>query len=180
MTIATRLPDSQDSITTSDSFRRAMRQLAGGVSILTAGKDREWTGMTATSVTSLSLEPPTVLACINRSASIIPFLERYRHFAVSFLSADQSRLADRFAGRGGFQGLDRFQNDDWMTGLSGARVLKNAVASLDCKLDEMILKHSHFIVIGRVLRADVEEASDALVHWRSGYARLGSSSQRST
>ena len=73
MTIA---PELSAAITAPDpnAFRDAMRQLAAGVGIVTAGKDNEWAGMTATSVTSLSLDPPTILACINREASILPFV----------------------------------------------------------------------------------------------------------
>src|SRR6476661_7362851 len=82
-------------------FREAMREVAAGVSIITAGRDAEWAGLTATSVTSLSLDPPTVLVCINRSASIVPFLERYWRFAINFLSAEQLPLAQRFAGGDG-------------------------------------------------------------------------------
>jgi flavin reductase (DIM6/NTAB) family NADH-FMN oxidoreductase RutF len=163
---------------TSDAFREAMRQLASGVSIVTAGRDNEWTGMTATSVSSLSLEPPTVLACVSRESSIVPFLERYWHFAISFLSANQHELADRFAGRSGFEGLERFRSGNWSTLVSGAPVLGNALASLDCKLEDMIQRHSHVIIVGRVLCADVRGRADALLHWRGDYARLAASSLR--
>lgn len=149
-----------------------MRELACGVSIVTAGRDNEWAGMTATSVSSLSLEPPTILVCINRSASIVPFLERYWHFAVSFLTAGQQGLAQRFAGGDGFQGLDRFRAGNWSTLDSGAPVLDDALAVLDCKLEELIPRHSHLIVIGRVVATDVKGRTDALLHWRSDYSRL--------
>ncbi len=177
MTIA---PELSAAITAPDpnAFRDAMRQLAAGVGIVTAGKDNEWAGMTATSVTSLSLDPPTILACVNREASILPFLQRYWHFAVNFLSAEQHELADRFAGRDNFQGLDRFRSGNWSTLVSGAPVLTSALASLDCRLEEMIQRHSHVIVIGHVLYGDVRGGSDSLLHWRGDYARLQASSPR--
>lgn len=156
----------------SDSFREAMRELASGVGIVTAGRDSEWAGMTVTSVTSLSLDPPTILVCINRSSSIVPFLERYWHFAVSFLSADQHTLAERFAGRGGFQGLERFQAGNWTTHVSGSPVLASAPATIDCKLEEMIPRHSHLIVVGRVLAVKVEAKSEPILYWRGDFARL--------
>jgi flavin reductase (DIM6/NTAB) family NADH-FMN oxidoreductase RutF len=163
---------------TSDTFRETMRQLASGVSIVTAGREKEWAGMTVTSVTSLSLEPPTILLCVNRTASIVPFLQRYWHFAVSFLPADAHALADRFAGRAGIEGPDRFQSGDWTTLVSGAPVLGSALGSLDCRLEELIPRHSHVIAIGRVLCADVRGQADSLVHWRGDYARLQASSLR--
>src|SRR5215468_9512318 len=88
----------------SADFRRAMRHLAGGVSVITVGQGRDITGMTVTSVTSLSVDPPALIVSINRSASSWPLLKRTGFFGVSILKADQIDIAERFAGKGGVNG----------------------------------------------------------------------------
>lgn len=159
-----------------NAFRESMRQLAGGVSIVAAGTDGEFAGITATSVTSLSMEPPTILVCVNRASSLVPFLQRYWHFSVNVLSADQHEIANRFTGRTGFQGADRFGAGEWGTLATGAPVLTDALAKIDCKLEEVIDRHSHLIVLGRVVAAQARGAADPLLYWRGDFVRLPASS----
>jgi len=157
---------------TVDGFRAAMRQLAGGVSIVTVGQGSEISGMTATSVTSLSAEPPRLLVCINRAASSWPLLERHRSFAVNILDADQQDIADRFAGRHGVGGAARFEGAPWITLRTGAPVLPTALAALDCRVEEVIERHSHAIVIGDVAAVRVHDRGAALAYWRGDYVAL--------
>ena len=89
------------STTENGDFRTALRHLAGGVSVITAGRGEDRTGLTVTSLSSLSAEPPTVMFGLNLSSSTYPVLARHRSFGVNFLSAAQKQVADRFAGRGG-------------------------------------------------------------------------------
>ncbi len=152
-------------------FREAMRHLAGGVAIITAGRDDGRAGMTATAVTALSAEPPTLLVCINRSASLRPALDRSGHFAVNLLGDRHQGLADRFAGRHGVAGHERFARGRWSTLATGAPVLADALAAFDCAIDEIIERRTHAIVIGRVEAVRVK-AAPALVYWRGGYERL--------
>jgi flavin reductase (DIM6/NTAB) family NADH-FMN oxidoreductase RutF len=155
-----------------DSFRQAMRYLASGVSILAAGTGDDRAAITATSVTSLSVEPPTLLICIARSSSLAPVLQRYRHFSANFLSASQQDLAGRFAGRGGVNGRERFDAGDWISLVSGAPVLANALASVDCDVEEIIDRNTHSIVIGRVLAVRTEGGVEALAHWRGAFSAV--------
>ena len=85
-----------------------MRHLTGGVSVITAGRGKDITGMTVTSVASLSVDPPTLIVSINREASSWPLLKRYGFFGVNILAADQLDVAERFTGKGGLKGADRF------------------------------------------------------------------------
>ncbi|MFK4525922.1 flavin reductase (DIM6/NTAB) family NADH-FMN oxidoreductase RutF [Bradyrhizobium japonicum] len=71
----------------SADFRGAMRHLTGGVSVITAGRGKDITGMTVTSVTSLAVDPPTLLVSINRDASSFPLIRRYGAFGVNILAA---------------------------------------------------------------------------------------------
>src|SRR5207302_5597477 len=84
----------------SADFRGAMRHLTGGVSIITAGRGKDITGMTVTSVTSQSVDPPTLIVSINRDASSFPLIRRYGAYGVNILAADQLDVAERFAGKG--------------------------------------------------------------------------------
>ncbi len=92
----------------SADFRSAMRHLAGGVSVITAGRGKDITGMTVTSVSSLAIDPPTLIVSINRASSSWPLLKRLGVFGVSILTADQLDVAERFTGKDGVKGADRF------------------------------------------------------------------------
>jgi flavin reductase (DIM6/NTAB) family NADH-FMN oxidoreductase RutF len=155
------------------SFRAAFRHLAGGVSVITAGQGEDRTGLTATSVSSLSAEPPTILFGLNLASSTFPVLQRHRSFGVNFLNATQKQIADRFAGRKGVKGGARYAEAEWVAGTTGAPLLVGALASLDCEVEEIIVRHSHAIVIGRVreVRLGIDDA--ALLYWRGDYERLG-------
>src|SRR5450432_1359093 len=90
----------------SGDFRSAMRHLAGGVSVITVGRDTDITGMTVTSVASLSVEPPTLIVSINRGSSSWPLLKRLGVFGVNILTADQLDIAERFTGKDGLKGAE--------------------------------------------------------------------------
>jgi flavin reductase (DIM6/NTAB) family NADH-FMN oxidoreductase RutF len=150
----------------------AMRQLASGVSIVTTGDGAERNGFTATSVTSLSVDPPRVLFCLVRTSTSLPLLRQCRRFAVNILAARHVALADRFAGRTGAQGEDRFAGAGWRTLITGAPVLTDALAAVDCELEELIERHSHVIVIGRVDGVMLAESGEGLVYWRGRYDQL--------
>ena len=129
-----------------------MRSLASGVSLITHGAGPEMTGMTATSVTALSADPPTLIVCVNRSASLYVGLRRDATFGVNLLAADHQPIADRFAGRTGAKGRERFVDPGWVTTEYGAPLLVGALAALECEVEETIERHTHVIVIGRVKR----------------------------
>lgn len=156
----------------SADFRSAMRHLTAGVSIITAGRGRDITGMTVTSVTSLSVEPPTLLVSINRDASSFPLIRRYGAFGVNILNADQLDVAERFAGRGGLKGADRFAGGQWVTGVSGVPLLVGALAAFDCEVEEIVERHSHGIVIGRVRDIKNATRSAALAYWQGRYVAV--------
>jgi len=131
-------------------LRDAMRQAAGGVCVVTAGLGADRTGLTVTSATSLSLDPPTMIVCVNRNASAMPVIRRYRHFCANILSSEQLAVAERFSGRGGSRGEERYAGATWHTQETGALALDGALAAIDCVVDEIIERHSHAIIIGSV------------------------------
>lgn len=153
-------------------FRAAMRELAGAVSVVTTGRDGLRTGLTATSVTSLSADPPSLLVCINRASSVLPILRETQAFAVNVLAGHQDAVADRFAGRGGAYGPARYAGADWTTLATGMPILAEALASLDCRVETIMDWHSHAIVIGRVEGVVVNGGESALVYRRGAYAEI--------
>jgi Flavin reductase like domain len=105
--------------------------------------------------------------------SPLPRLRRSRAFAVNLLSADQQEHAEQFAGRSGLQGSERYQGGLWRSLPSGALCLANSIASFDCEIEDMIERHTHAILIGRVRHVFIDAASGALVYWRGAYDQLG-------
>jgi len=150
-------------------FRSAMRRLAGGVSVITAGRGRDISGMTVTSVSSLSVEPSSLIVSVNRMASSFPLIRRYGFLGVNILSADQLEIAERFTGKDGTKGAERFAGAKWFTRASGVPLLAGALAAIDCEVDEVVERHSHAIVIGRVLDVQLSPDSAALAYWQGRY-----------
>ena len=161
-----------DQAVSQDEFRAAMRRLTGGVSVITAGRGAEISGMTVSSVSSLSADPPTLIVSVNRSASALALMKSYGFFGVSILTSDQLHIAERFAGKDGLKGADRFATSRWITGISGVPLLADALAAVDCKVEETIERHSHAIVIGRVLDVRVSTRLAALGYWNGQYVAI--------
>ena len=155
-----------------DHFRSAMRHLTGGVSVITAGRGEDITGMTVTSVSSLSIEPASLIVSINRDASSWPVVKRLGFFGVNILAADQLDVAERFTGKGGLKGAERFAGAQWITRVSGVPLLAGALAAIDCAVDDIVERHSHAILIGRVLDITSTTRTAALAYWQGRYVAV--------
>jgi flavin reductase (DIM6/NTAB) family NADH-FMN oxidoreductase RutF len=153
-------------------FRDAMRHLVGGVCVITVGRRQEISGMTVTSVSSLSDDPPSLIVSVNRSSSSWPLLRRYGCFAVNILNADQLDVAERFAGKNGLKGADRFSGALWTDRVSGVPLLVGALAAADCEVEDIVERHSHGIVIGRVRDLLVSPRAAALAYWQGQYVAV--------
>ena len=156
-----------------DAFRAAMRQFASGVCLVAHSVGGAPAGMTATAIASLSLVPPTLIVCLNRASSTYAGLAPGVAFGVSVLGADHRELAERFAGRTGEEGAERFREGGWLIPPSGAPLLSDALATFECEVEAVVERHTHAIVIGRVKRAATGAGGGALVYWRGGYDQLG-------
>lgn len=153
-----------------DTFRAALRHLASGVSLITT-KDADGApmGMLATAVSSVTAEPPTILICINHTATMHAALMESRIFCVNFLALANDNVAQRFTGSVPREA--RFDEGQWETLASGAPVLGNAHASLDCEISQITEMGSHSVIFGKVLAAKVapSEASQPLVFHNRAY-----------
>jgi flavin reductase (DIM6/NTAB) family NADH-FMN oxidoreductase RutF len=155
-----------------DMFRAAMRRLTGGVSVITAGRGAEISGMTVSSVSSFSADTPGLIVSVSRSASSLALIKSYGFFGVNILTSDQLHIAERFAGKDGLRGADRFASSRWITRASGVPLLADALAAIDCEVEETIERHSHAIVIGRVLDVEVSTRMAALAYWHGQYVAI--------
>ena len=152
-------------------FRSVMRRLAGGVSIITAGRGDEITGMTVTSLTSLSATPPRLLVSVNRQASSFSQIERHRLFGVNILGSDQQELASRFS-NGKLKGKQRFEGTEWFVGSAGVPLLGSSLATIECQVEEIIERHSHGIMVGSLLSFDLSHRLSGLVYWNGQYVEI--------
>jgi flavin reductase (DIM6/NTAB) family NADH-FMN oxidoreductase RutF len=150
-------------------FRAAMRELAGGVAVVTVGRDADITGFTATSVTSLSGNPARLLVCVNLAAASWKVLQRFPHFGINLLGDRDREIANRFAGGDGREGSKRYEGWHWSPMVTGTLLLDTALAALDCDVEEMIEKYDHAIVVGRVRATRIRTDTYPLVYWRGGY-----------
>jgi flavin reductase (DIM6/NTAB) family NADH-FMN oxidoreductase RutF len=99
-------------------------------------------------------------------------LKRSGFFGVNILNADQSDIAERFAGKGGIAGADRFVGAEWFTRVSGVPLLADALAAIDCAVEQIVERHSHAIVIGRPLDMQLSQRTAALAYWQGQYVAI--------
>jgi flavin reductase (DIM6/NTAB) family NADH-FMN oxidoreductase RutF len=138
----------QDSSIDSREFRNTMGRFATGVTVVTVKVGSERRGMTANAVTSLSLHPPMLLVCVDRSASMHPLFEVADAFAVNILAADQQPMSDFFARHSdASEVLGGFAYSD---GKTGSPLMEGALASVECRVAERYDGGDHMIVLGRV------------------------------
>lgn len=134
-------------------FREAMRRLAASVTIITT-RDADGTphGMVASSVISVSMDPPSMLIAVNRNASLYPILQRSKRFCINLLSDEQSDLLKPFSTSALRD--QRFQSDHWRdtwtVGSGRLPWLSGATASVECEVDLITDYGTHSMFIGRV------------------------------
>lgn len=148
-------------------FRSAMRRLAASVAVVAAKGEAGPIGMAATSVTSLTIDPPAVLICVNRSTLLHGLLVPTAPVSVNLLAKDQQAVSAAFGG--GVPQEERFSIGDWREGFNGVPELAGAQANLSCVIDAMLAYGTHSIVIARVLRATVSDVVAPLIYQDGAY-----------
>ncbi len=134
-----------------EAFRHAMRRVASTVTIVSVQSGAERRGTTATSVTSISMQPPSVLVCFSRLSRLHKFLSKENRFCVNVLHTDNMETSRIFSDP--LAGAERFNSGDWQADADGTPYLANAQANLFCRKEKEIAYGSHTIFIGRVLHA---------------------------
>jgi flavin reductase (DIM6/NTAB) family NADH-FMN oxidoreductase RutF len=151
------------------TFRAVLGRFASGVTVVTVhdadGRDH---GMTVSAFCSVSLEPPLVLACIDRTAALLPALGAGSAYAINVLSESQEALSRRFAA----EVDDRFEGIGYTRGPAGSPLLEDALAYMECRVEARVDAGDHVVVIGRVEHTHVNDDASPLLYYRSGYGRL--------
>jgi flavin reductase (DIM6/NTAB) family NADH-FMN oxidoreductase RutF len=153
-----------------DDFRRVLGHFATGVTVLTAcDSEGRPAGLTASAFTSVSLDPPLVLVCVDHKSQSFPALRESRGFAVNVLTADQQDLSRRFASTR----LDKFEGLTHSPGEFGAPLLEGVLAQIECETVGTYVQGDHTIFVGRVERARVG-SGEPLLYYRGQYDGLAS------
>jgi flavin reductase (DIM6/NTAB) family NADH-FMN oxidoreductase RutF len=151
-----------------DAFRRVLSNFAAGVTVVTTlDRDRQPHGLTATAFTSVSLEPPLVLVCIDKKAETYPHFAPSGVFAVNFLGAEQRDVSQHFAKHGG----DKFAGLAWRRGVLGTPILEGAVGHVECRIVHGYDGGDHTIYVGEIESADAGDGAP-LLYFRHAYHRV--------
>lgn len=157
----------------SSLYRDAMSRYAGHVQIVTTAFEGEKRGVTITAACSVSDSPAMVLACVNASNPKNAIFEKSGRFALNTLAADQIDLANAFSGRDpAMTAEERFAVGEWQELVTGAPVLKGALAAFDCRLIELKVMATHMMLIGEVMGVTFGEHRPALLYMDRGYRTL--------
>lgn len=148
--------------------RRILGKFATGVTVASTKIGDETWGMTANAVTSLSLDPPLVILCIQREGQSRAKFEEGGCFALNILSAEQQEISDRFA----FKGPKDFSGLETTTAETGAPILKDALGWVDCKLKEILRGGDHDIFVGEIVAGGAADEGAPLLYFGGKYTKL--------
>lgn len=146
-----------------DQFRQAMRHYASGVCVVAAGDETDRAGMTVSSMTSVSAEPPMILVCINRSSRSHDSLANSDYFSVNILTSGQSDIAMTFAGATKLKGAAKFEVGEWK--YKPVPIIEKALYSLICQKHECYEAGSHSILVGNVTESFGNGIGEALINF---------------
>jgi flavin reductase (DIM6/NTAB) family NADH-FMN oxidoreductase RutF len=148
-------------------FRLAMSHFASGVTVVTTSKDGALFGMTVASFASLSLHPPLVLVCIERSVKTHDAIAAAGKFGVSILSSAQADISSKFASRND----DKFGGVELVPGEMDVPLIAGALTAIECRVYDQLPGGDHSIFIGEVEKIHTTEG-DPLLYFRSGYREI--------
>ncbi len=150
-------------------FKLALSHFASGVTVVTTEHDGRQYGMTVASFASLSLHPPLVLVCIERSVKTHDAIAAAGKYGVSILSNAQADISSKFASRSD----DKFNGVELIEGDLDVPLIKGALTAIECRLWDQLPGGDHTIFIGEVMKIHTQEG-DPLLYFRSGYREMRS------
>lgn len=158
-----------------EAFKQGMRALAGSVCVVAANDSAgKPVGLTATAVTALSADPPSLIVCVNRNASIASALTVGAQFSVNLLALGQEEVAQAFGGQKAAKGAARFAFGDWVRSQREVPLLMGANVAFECEVAKVTDWATHHIVIGLICDARFAPAQTAaLVYHQGRYASVG-------
>ncbi|VTU12832.1 FMN reductase (NADH) RutF [Variovorax sp. SRS16] len=151
-------------------FKAAMRGVAGTVTIVTATQGERFVGMAATAFSAVSMDPPSLLVCVNTDASIHAAIVKTRSFCVNILHRSNEPVCHFFGGK--FTQEERFAATEWKATERGLPYLASSQATLECELSDSIDHGSHSIFVGNVLAARLGDAINPLLYLDGRYESI--------
>jgi flavin reductase (DIM6/NTAB) family NADH-FMN oxidoreductase RutF len=148
-------------------FKLALSHFASGVTVVTTEHEGARYGMTVASFASLSLRPPLVLVCIEKSAKSHDAIRDSAKFGVSILAHSQADISGKFASRAD----DKFSGVDVRTGELGIPLIEGAICTLECRVHQQLTGGDHTIYVGEVVDAQVRDDAP-LVYFRAAYREI--------
>ncbi len=156
-----------------EDFKKGLKLWTSGVAVVTTKSGTLGAqGMTVTAFSSVSVDPPLILVCLNDSADTGDGIRESQSFAVNFLNANQEAISNQFAG--GCSQQERFENISWSEAATGAPIIDTSLASLDCKVVQQVRAGTHWIIIGEVQDV-VCRSGEPLLYYNSAYRQLQAS-----
>ena len=155
-----------------DEFRTAMRRLAAGVSIISASSPQGPLGITATAVTSLTAEPPSLLCCVNKNLVVGEAIRSMGRYAVNVLGQEHCTLARRFAGMDGVRGAEKFAAGNWEYPSDGVPRLADSLVSFSCDVDRVVAAGTHYILIGIITDIRTCSQGEPLIYCDGSFSGL--------
>ena len=148
-------------------LKQAMRAYPQGVTVATTDGPSGATGMTVSSFTSVSLEPPLVLISIAKGSAMHDLFREAKAYAINFLADDQKSVSDRFAGR--TSARDRFEGLRFTKGVTGSPIVEGARVAIECKAWKVYEGGDHSILVGEVVSARTLNSKRPLVYYSQQY-----------
>ena len=148
-------------------YRNAMSRLGAAVNIITSNGPAGRAGFTASAVCSVTDEPPTLLVCLNRSASVYPAFEANGVLCVNVLAAGQQALSGVFGGKTPMD--ERFANGRWEAGPTGSPMLTGASASFDCRVVRSVSVGTHDVLFCEVTAVETAHEAHGLIYFDRRY-----------
>ena len=152
-------------------LRKGMRQWASGVTVVTSFLGDERHGMTVSSFTSISLQPPLVLISVEQGRRTHDMIEASGVFGVTILCVEQQVISDRFAGRV-TEGIDRFEGLQTYTLASGVSLISGGLAGIDCRVAAAVDSGDHTLFIGDVVDIFIDSGHRPLLYYNRSYHQL--------
>lgn len=154
-----------------EAFRHAIARWASGVAVVT-GRDGSFdVGLTVNSLISVALRPPTLLVSLSETADSTPVVERSKRFGVSLLSVAQRSVSERFARS--IPSAEKFEGIPLHRGTTGVALLDGALATFECRVEQVLPLADHHLVVGVVVAAETGGDDLPLTFFRSRYGEAG-------
>ena len=158
---------------TQQSYRDAMARLGAAVSVVTTDGPAGRSGFTASAVCSVTDDPPTLLACLNRASGLNPIFRENGVLCVNVLSPGQQALSPLFGGKSDGDADTRFEAAEWSTLSTGAPVLEGAVVSFDCRIVQTTEVGTHTVYFCEVEGLQSGSIHEGLIYFGRAYHRIG-------